>query len=142
MPIRRTIALTFLVGLLFCVGACSDDDDPVRPASLGTDSSLLEGMWDLTGIRSESSHGSFNVPASEIADDPLAYSFVSGGSGIAFYKDDVSPFTWTVSGSTMSVDGGGRTQSYEFGVSNTTLRLEFDVHDDVVYHIAQTFSRR
>ena len=144
MHTRNPVMPLILIVLAVFLGACSDGDStaPGTSANLGTDPSLVPGTWDLTGISSESSMGTFNVPASEIAEDPLVYVFDADGTAMAIYQGSNSGFTWSVNGATLVATGGSFANTYTFGVSSTTLTLEFDVQDDVVYHITHTFTRR
>ena len=135
-----SFALTLLlsVGLILTCG-CSDDDSSITGPGPGS----VPGTWDLTGIRSQVGSFTYVVPHEEIDADPASRYFDGNGTGIEYYQGRETPFTWSTTGSTLTLAYSMETLVFTYSVNATTLTLAFDVEDEgVVYRITHTWTRR
>ena len=150
---RRARVTTWWIfcAMIVVLGGCGD--------ATGPNPDLIPGTWDLTGVSSMTGGQTFNLPASEIAADPATRVFRDDGTGTEDYQGAMIPFVWSTSGGTltMTVEAGffflgsdfSRTSVvFAYGVSSTSLILEFDIvgeggeEEGILFHITHTFTRR
>ena len=146
---RRARVTTWWIfcAMIVVLGGCGD--------ATGPNPDLIPGTWDLTGVSSMTGGQTFNLPASEIAADPATRVFRDDGTGTEHYQGSMPDFTWSTSGGTLTMTmqagfaffGGGSSAVFAYGVSSTSLILEFDVAGEgeeagTTFHITHTFTRR
>jgi len=135
---RNFLTLGFvmlLAAVLFCGCGGGDKSNPLK-----TDSSMIIGTWDLTGMTSRFGGNSYNVPNEEILADPLAYTFRPDHSGIMYYQGDVINFSWNTNGDNLTMSSYGYTMvSFTFGVNSKNLHLSFQEQE---YYITHIFTKR
>ena len=133
--------------MIVILGGCGD--------STGPNPEQIPGTWDLTGISSMTGGQTFNIPASEIAADPVTRTFRADGTGTEDYQGAMPEFTWSTSGSTLTMTaqagfeliGIGASGVFDYGVNSTTMVLEFDIEGEgdeagTTFHITHTFTRQ
>ncbi|MFH2056888.1 MAG: lipocalin family protein [bacterium] len=133
---KKVLVILVLLMVLITTYGCSNHDTSVVGPELGN----IVGTWYLTGISSQAGGQVYNVPAAEVAADPLSYTFFDDKTGTQFYQGTESDFTWSISGQSLTTLGSwGETSTYDYSVTLTKLTLTFPVEG---YTVTHTFTRQ
>jgi len=119
---------------------CGDDGGKKTPT--GPDPSLLPGIWEPTRVVVQAGPQQYELTPEQVG--LASMEIMEDGTGIASDGEVSEEFDWTAQGSQMTVVlESGRTDTYAYNVSSTTLSMSFQVEEaGVTYVVTAYFTRQ